>query len=89
MTTISLLLMEHPRNDEVFVDTSALYAVLDADDEAHVRASAGWRGLLEEWQAPCHLKLCMRGDQCSRAGQARDGRGTHSFRRRACRWSPW
>ena len=47
MTTISLLLMEHPRNDEVFVDTSALYAVLDADDEAHVRASVGWRGLLE------------------------------------------
>ena len=39
--------MEHPKNDEVFVDTSAFYAVLDADDEVHVRASAGWRALIE------------------------------------------
>ena len=30
----------------VFVDTSALYAVLDADDDNHAPASAEWRRLL-------------------------------------------
>jgi predicted nucleic acid-binding protein len=30
----------------VFVDTSALLAVLDADDASHPRADASWRGLL-------------------------------------------
>lgn len=30
----------------VFVDTSALYAVLDADDAGHARAVAEWRRLL-------------------------------------------
>ena len=39
MMTISSLHMKHPKNDEVFVDTSAFYAVLDADDEAHLQAS--------------------------------------------------
>ena len=32
----------------VFVDTSALYAVLDQDDESHRSASGAWRKLLEE-----------------------------------------
>ena len=32
---------------EVFVDTSALYAVLDADDEHHAEAAEGWESLLE------------------------------------------
>jgi predicted nucleic acid-binding protein len=32
---------------EVFVDTSALYAVLDADDAQHAAAAAGWVRLLE------------------------------------------
>ena len=30
----------------VFVDTSALLAVLDADDESHARADGAWRKLL-------------------------------------------
>ena len=30
----------------VFVDTSALYAVLDADDDQHSRAEAEWRRLV-------------------------------------------
>ncbi|HHY95520.1 MAG TPA: PIN domain-containing protein, partial [Firmicutes bacterium] len=30
----------------VFVDTSALYAVLDADDEWHEKAKAAWEKLL-------------------------------------------
>ena len=32
---------------EVFVDTSALYAVLDADDEHHAEAAEGWESLLQ------------------------------------------
>ena len=32
----------------VFVDTSALYAVLDADDECHSEAAAGWARLLTD-----------------------------------------
>ena len=32
----------------VFVDSSALYAVLDADDDQHARAVSQWRHLLHE-----------------------------------------
>ena len=32
----------------VFADTSALYAVLDADDEFHERAADAWRSMLSE-----------------------------------------
>lgn len=32
----------------VFVDTSALYALLDASDERHDRARAAWLGLAEQ-----------------------------------------
>ncbi|MBK5221921.1 MAG: PIN domain-containing protein [Acidimicrobiia bacterium] len=32
---------------DVFVDTSALYAALDADDEHHGEASEGWARLLD------------------------------------------
>ena len=39
--------MTNPKNGEVFVDTSAFYAVLDADDEAHAQASTAWRGLIQ------------------------------------------
>ena len=35
-------------SSEVFVDTSALYAVLDADDEHHEVAAAGWERLLQD-----------------------------------------
>jgi predicted nucleic acid-binding protein len=31
----------------VYVDTSALLAVLDADDQQHARAAAAWRTLIE------------------------------------------
>ena len=31
--------------DTVFVDTSSLYAVLDANDVSHSAAAAGWREL--------------------------------------------
>ena len=34
----------------IFVDTSALYAVLDADDEAHGSAFAAWNRLLDGLQ---------------------------------------
>lgn len=34
-------------SDAVFVDTSALYAALDRDDEHHVDAAATWRLLLD------------------------------------------
>ena len=37
MTPILPLLMKHPRSDEVFIDTSAFYAILDADDEGHAQ----------------------------------------------------
>jgi predicted nucleic acid-binding protein len=30
-----------------YVDTSALLAILDADDRQHARAAAAWRGLIE------------------------------------------
>jgi uncharacterized protein len=30
-----------------FVDTSALYAILDADDEKHVQAAGAWRQLIQ------------------------------------------
>ncbi len=33
---------------EVFVDTSALYAVLDADDAHHGKAAATWSALLDD-----------------------------------------
>ena len=46
MTSILPTLMKHPRDEEVFIDTSAFYAVLDADDEVHARARAGWSGLI-------------------------------------------
>ena len=46
MTPILPPLMKHPRGEEVFIDTSAFYAVLDADDEVHARARAGWSGLI-------------------------------------------
>ena len=39
--------MTNSQNDEVFVDTSAFYAVLDTDDEAHAQASTAWRGLIQ------------------------------------------
>jgi len=32
----------------VFVDTSAFYAVLDRDDENHLRAAAAWKELLQQ-----------------------------------------
>ena len=38
--------MKHPRSEEVFIDTSAFYAVLDADDEVHAQARMGWTGLI-------------------------------------------
>jgi len=34
-------------SEAVFVDTSALFAVLDADDEHHVDAAAAWGRLLD------------------------------------------
>ncbi|MCE2486713.1 MAG: PIN domain-containing protein [Desulfurellaceae bacterium] len=40
------LRMKHPRSEEVFIDTSAFYAVLDADDEVHAQARVGWTGLI-------------------------------------------
>ena len=39
--------MKHPTRDEVFVDTSAFYAVLDADDEVHAQAGTAWRELIQ------------------------------------------
>ena len=53
MTPILPLLMKHPRSEEVFIDTSAFYAVLDADDEVHAQARVGWLGLV------CSNKLLM------------------------------
>ncbi len=35
----------------VFVDTSAIYAVLDADDRRHRDATTGWGRLLEDLEA--------------------------------------
>lgn len=35
----------------VFVDTSALYALLDADDANHARAAKEWKSLLESEQS--------------------------------------
>jgi len=32
----------------VYIDTSALYAVLDRDDQCHTAANASWRDLLQE-----------------------------------------
>ncbi len=46
MTPILPRLMKHPRGEEVFIDTSAFYAVLDAADEGQARARAGWHGLI-------------------------------------------
>ena len=48
MTPISSPLMKHPRGEEVFIDTSAFYAVLDADDEVHAQARVGWHGLIRD-----------------------------------------
>ncbi len=48
MTPILPPLMKHPRGEEVFIDTSAFYAVLDADDEVHARARVGWMGLIRD-----------------------------------------
>lgn len=36
----------------VFVDTSALYAVIDRSDRNHARAAAAWRRLLTEGEHP-------------------------------------
>ena len=33
----------------VFLDTSALFAVLDADDESHEEAARTWNRLLDDW----------------------------------------
>ena len=35
-------------SDPVFIDTSALYAVLDADDDTHEAAAEGWERLLRD-----------------------------------------
>lgn len=48
MTPILSLLMKHPRGEEIFIDTSAFYAVLDADDEVHAQARVGWLGLIRD-----------------------------------------
>ena len=48
MTPILLPLMKHPRGEEVFIDTSAFYAVLDAEDEVHAQARVGWLGLIRD-----------------------------------------
>lgn len=37
----------------VFVDTSALYAVFDGDDEGHAAAARAWQGLIRA-DAPLH-----------------------------------
>jgi len=39
--------MKYQGSDEVFVDTSALYAVMDADDEVHSQARTAWRELIQ------------------------------------------
>lgn len=38
-------------NGWVFVDTSALYALLDADDDHHAEAAWGWERLLEDMES--------------------------------------
>lgn len=38
-------------NGWVFVDTSALYALLDADDDRHAEAAWGWERLLEDMES--------------------------------------
>ena len=48
MTPILPLRMKHPRSEEVFIDTSAFYAVLDADDEVHAQARVEWTGLIRD-----------------------------------------
>ena len=48
MTPILPLLMKHPRSEEVFIDTSAFYAALDADDTVHAQARVGWMGLIRD-----------------------------------------
>ena len=48
MTPILPLRMKHPRSEEVFIDTSAFYAILDADDEVHAQARVGWTGLVRD-----------------------------------------
>lgn len=40
-------------NEPVFLDTSALYAVLDGDDASHQVVTEAWRGLLAA-EAPLH-----------------------------------
>jgi uncharacterized protein len=40
-------------SEPVFLDTSALYAVFDADDASHTAVAAVWRGLLAS-DAPLH-----------------------------------
>ncbi|MCY3560746.1 MAG: PIN domain-containing protein [bacterium] len=38
-------------NGWIFVDTSALYALLDADDDHHAEAAWGWERLLDDMQS--------------------------------------
>ena len=57
-TTFWSLPMKHPRGDQVFVDTSALHAVLDADDEVHAQARTAWRELIQAG-APLVTSSCV------------------------------
>jgi predicted nucleic acid-binding protein len=47
----------------VFVDTSALFAVLESDDAHHAAAGATWKELLERGARAPHYKLRIAGSR--------------------------
>ncbi len=57
----------------IFVDTSALFALLDRDDANHKKAKEVWNKVLNPEKCPNHYKLYFGGKLCPSTASSRYG----------------